>query len=89
MDRNRDLIDWLVIAAGVVVFILSVFADQFGYGDEGFGWLQWLGTIAGAVVAIGGAINKWRRRQVTTTPTTTTTTPTTTPPSEPPTSPRP
>jgi hypothetical protein len=76
MDRNRDLIDWVVIAAGVVVFILSVFADQFGYGDEGFGWLQWLGTIAGAVVAIGGAVDKWRRRATTTTPPTHTTPPT-------------
>ena len=76
MNRNRDLVDWIAIAAGVVIFVLSVFANQFGYGDEGFGWQQSLGTIVGAVLAIAGAVDKWRRRAATTPPTTPPTQPT-------------
>jgi hypothetical protein len=67
---DRKLIDWVVVAAGLLLLVLSLFADQFGYGDEGFGWLQWVGTIVGAIVGIGGLADIWRRRGVETAPTT-------------------
>jgi drug/metabolite transporter (DMT)-like permease len=60
MDRRR--IGIVLAAAGVVVLVLSAFADPFGYGDEGFGWLQTLGVILGvAAIAVGVIAAFWRR----------------------------
>jgi uncharacterized membrane protein len=52
---------WLVIlVVGIVVTLLSVFADALGVGrTPGFGWKQSLGVIIG-VVLIG--LGLWRRR---------------------------
>jgi hypothetical protein len=69
MDRKR--IGVVVALAGVVLLILSAFADQFGYGDEGFGWLQTLGVIVGAVaIALGLVAIFWRGRASAPQPTT-------------------
>ena len=60
VDRRR--IGIVVAAAGVVVLVLSAFADPFGYGDEGFGWLQTLGVVLGvAAIAVGIIAGFWRR----------------------------
>jgi hypothetical protein len=61
MERKR-LVGGIVAAAGVIVLVLFGFADQFGYGDEGFGWLQTLGVIIGAAaVVLGLGAIAWRR----------------------------
>jgi multisubunit Na+/H+ antiporter MnhB subunit len=53
MDRN--LVGGVVTAAGVVLLVLSALADPIGVGENaGFGWLQTLGVVVGAVVAIAG-----------------------------------
>lgn len=53
MDRN--LVGGLVTAAGVVLLVLSALADPIGVGDSGgFGWLQTLGVVVGAVTALAG-----------------------------------
>jgi Na+/proline symporter len=60
MDKNR--VGAVVAAAGVVIVVLSAFADPFGYGDEGFGWLQTLGVVIGAgVLVLGLAAIYWKR----------------------------
>jgi hypothetical protein len=52
----------VVVVAGLVVLVLSAFADPFGYGDEGFGWLQTLGVVLGAVAVAAGVVAAfWRR----------------------------
>jgi peptidoglycan/LPS O-acetylase OafA/YrhL len=61
MERRR-LLGGIVAAAGVVVLVLFAFADQFGYGDEGFGWLQTLGVVIGAAaVVLGLGAMVWKR----------------------------
>jgi len=60
MDRRR--IGIVLAAAGVVVLVLSAFADPFGYGVEGFGWRQTLGVVLGvAAIAVGLIAAFWRR----------------------------
>jgi hypothetical protein len=60
MDKTR--IGAVVAAAGVVLLVLSAFADSFGYGDEGFGWLQTLGVVIGAAaLVLGLAAIFWKR----------------------------
>ncbi len=51
---------WLVLAAGALLALVSVFADTLGVGGEpGFGWKQTTGLLVGlALVAVG----LWRRR---------------------------
>ena len=44
-----------LIGIGVLVLVVSVFADPLGLGrNPGFGWLQWLGVVIGALVALAG-----------------------------------
>jgi hypothetical protein len=52
---------WAVVGlVGVILAIVSLLADPLGIGGEPrFGWKQWLGLIAGVVVAIVGA---WQYR---------------------------
>ena len=60
MDKNR--VGAVVAAAGAILLVLSAFADPFGYGDEGFGWLQTLGVVIGAVaLVLGLAAIFWKR----------------------------
>ena len=52
---------WAVLGVvGVVLALVSLLADPIGLGDEPrFGWKQWLGLVAGVVIAIVGA---WQYR---------------------------
>jgi hypothetical protein len=52
---------WAVLGAvGVVLALVSLLADPIGLGGEPrFGWKQWLGLVAGIVVAIVGV---WQYR---------------------------
>ncbi len=62
MDKKR--LGGIVAVVGAAVLVLSAFADQFGYGDEGFGWLQTLGTVLGAAaLVLGLAAIVWRRHE--------------------------
>ncbi len=60
---SRQAWSWLMLAAGVVLAFVSIFADQIGVGaTPGFGWKQKLGLLAGvALVALG----LWRMRSKT------------------------
>jgi hypothetical protein len=55
VDRRR--LWWAVLALGVVVVAISVFADQIGLGnDNGLGWKQVVGIVVGGIiVAVSGA----------------------------------
>jgi len=45
----------LVIGLGVLVILVSVFADAIGLGREpGFGWKQWVGLAVGVAIVIVG-----------------------------------
>jgi hypothetical protein len=51
---------WLVLVVGVLLALISIFADQIGLGaTPGFGWKQTLGLVIG-VVLVGLAV--WRMR---------------------------
>jgi LPXTG-motif cell wall-anchored protein len=55
---------WVVIAVGMLLVLISLFADQLGLGRQpGFGWIQWLVLIIGAaVIAVG--VYLLRRRKM-------------------------
>jgi hypothetical protein len=56
MAKKRT-IGLALLIGGIIVLIISVAADAIGLGhDPGFGNQQTAGTVAGAVVAIVGAI---------------------------------
>ena len=47
---------------GVLLLLLSVFADPLGLGrNPGFGWLQWLGVVIGALVILAGLYLRRRK----------------------------
>jgi hypothetical protein len=52
---------WAVLGVvGVVLALVSLLADPIGIGGEPrFGWKQWLGLVAGILVALVGA---WQYR---------------------------
>lgn len=53
---NQKTLGIVAIVVGVVVFLVSVFADSSGVGNRtGFGLSQTLGTIAGVIIAVAGA----------------------------------
>ncbi len=53
---------WVVIGAGVLLVIISVFADPLGLGrNPGFGWLQGLGVVIGALVILAGLYLRRRK----------------------------
>ncbi len=56
MSQKRKL-GALLIGVGIVVFLISIFADPLGIGGyPGFGTKQVIGTIIGVVLAIIGVI---------------------------------
>lgn len=60
MDKTR--VGAVVGAAGAILLVLSAFADSFGYGEEGFGWLQTVGVVIGAAaLVLGLAAIFWKR----------------------------
>jgi uncharacterized membrane protein len=51
---------WPLIVLGIVLALVSLFADRLGLGAEpGFGWKQTVGVVVGVALAALGA---WRRR---------------------------
>jgi len=52
MQSSRS---WTVIGVGVFVVIIAAFADPLGLGRHpGFGWMQELGVIIGALIILSG-----------------------------------
>ena len=52
----------IVLVIGVGLLGASLLADTLGIGDDpGFGTQQTLGTVAGAVIAVVGAVLMFRR----------------------------
>ena len=49
---------WLLLVFGVVLLLVSLFADPLAIGEPGttFGWKQMLGSIVGLSLAILGAV---------------------------------
>jgi hypothetical protein len=46
---------WILIAAGVILFLVSAFADTLGLGAEArFGWKQTLGVLVGLAAVVAG-----------------------------------
>ncbi len=44
-----------VLVVGIVILVVSLFADSFGIGDSpGFGFEQTIGSIVGAIVTVVG-----------------------------------
>jgi hypothetical protein len=51
-----------LIGIGVVLLLISVFADPLGLGrNPGFGWIQGLGVIIGALVILAGLYLRRRK----------------------------
>ena len=59
---NRKLLGLAVLAIGIVLVVLSIFADTFGIGQQDeftYGWKQAIGTVIGvALIAVGALL--WR-----------------------------
>jgi hypothetical protein len=52
---SNPVFGWIVIGAGVLVVVISLFADLLGLGrSPGFGWRQTLGVVAGALIVLLG-----------------------------------
>jgi len=53
----------VVLAVGVVLFVISAFAEPLGLGDDGgLGWKQITGMIVGGVVVAAGIVLMYIRR---------------------------
>ncbi len=52
---NNPMPAWTVVGLGVLLVLVSLFADSLGLGRHpGFGWKQWLVLIIGAAVIMIG-----------------------------------
>lgn len=64
---DREIVGWMLVAAGAVIFLFSALADAIGIGEGGFGWKQILGVIfGGGAVVVGLALVYLQRREVST-----------------------
>ena len=62
MDRTR--LGWTLVVVGIVLTLVSAFAEPLGLGDDnGFGMQQVAGVVVGVVVAVVGAAIAWRLRR--------------------------
>jgi hypothetical protein len=53
---------WILITAGVILFLASAFADRLGFGQEPrFGWKQTLGVLLGLIAVVVGLYFRRRR----------------------------
>jgi hypothetical protein len=59
---DRPTLRWeVVIGIGVLILLVSLFADPLGLGrTPGFGRVQTIGVVVGALVVAGG-VYLWRR----------------------------
>jgi len=52
---------WILIAAGVILVVISMFADRLGLGSAPrFGWKQTLGLLIGVVALLAGLYSRRR-----------------------------
>ncbi len=53
----------LLTAVGIIILLVSLFADLIGIGFPGFGYKQVIGTVVGAILGIIGLMlhRKWAR----------------------------
>jgi len=59
---SNPVFAWIVIGAGVLLVLISAFADPLGLGrSPGFGWRQTLGVIIGALVLAAGLYLRRRK----------------------------
>ncbi len=59
---SNPVFAWIVIGAGVLLVLVSAFADPLGLGrSPGFGWRQTLGVIIGALVLAAGLYLRRRK----------------------------
>jgi hypothetical protein len=59
---SNPVFAWIVIGAGVLLVLISVFADLLGLGRHpGFGWMQGLGVVIGALVILAGLYLRRRK----------------------------
>ena len=57
---SRKAWSWLVVGLGVLLALVSLFADQLGVGTiAGFGWKQTTGLVVGVALV---ALAAWRLR---------------------------
>jgi len=59
---DRPTLRWeVVIGIGALIVLISLFADPLGLGESfGFGRVQTIGVVVGALVVAGG-VYLWRR----------------------------
>jgi protein-S-isoprenylcysteine O-methyltransferase Ste14 len=59
---SNPVFAWIVIGAGVLLVLVAVFADPLGLGRHpGFGWIQGLGVVIGALVILAGLYLRRRK----------------------------
>jgi membrane associated rhomboid family serine protease len=59
---SNPVVAWIVIGAGVLLVLISAFADPLGLGRyPGFGWRQTVGVIIGALVIAAGLYLRRRK----------------------------
>jgi hypothetical protein len=60
--QNR-LFSWVVIGVGVLLALISAFANPLGLGlHPGFGWKKTLGVVVGALIVVAGLyLRRWPR----------------------------
>ncbi len=59
---SNPVFAWIVIGAGVLLVLISAFADPLGLGRHpGFGWRQTLGVIIGTLVIAAGLYLRRRK----------------------------
>ena len=59
----RPMLAKVVIGVGVLLVLISLFADPLGLGrSPGFGWKQTLGVVVGALVVAAGVYLRRRKK---------------------------
>ena len=60
ITKNRSI---LLIVAGIIILLLSIFINELGFGwhKEGFGAFQITGTLVGAASIIYGAVKAFNK----------------------------
>ncbi len=60
---QKKILAFLLLGVGVIILLISLFADLIGIGAPGFGYKQGIGVVIGAIVGIIGLIlrRKWAK----------------------------
>jgi len=59
---NKKTLGIIAAVLGIIVLLVSLLANQLGFGSPGFGVKQIIGTVLGAVVAVLGIVLAARTR---------------------------